>query len=270
MLAVGLDSGSFATKGMLAREGGQVLARAIRISSPSFEQAADEVLRAVLEDGGVQLESVGAVVATGYGRGNAAMATHRRTEIACHAMGVHHLVPGPHTVVDIGGQDLKVISVGPSGEVVDFSMNRKCAAGTGAFVEEIARRLGIGLDSMDGEASKAEEELALGSYCTVFASTELLKLLREGRSVRSIAKAAFRSVVKRIVEMGGLGRRIVLSGGVAAHNPIVAGLLAEETGADVEICPDAGYAGALGAAVYGLRHAKGDARGAIPAPSGPS
>ncbi len=249
VLTAGIDVGSCSTKGVLLRDGKDVIAESSAPSSPGFGPAAEQVFLDLLGKAGIGRETLSAVAATGYGRNNARFAGARKTEIACHAAGVHFRIPGPLTVVDIGGQDNKVISVGADGGVLDFNMNRKCAAGTGAFLEEICRRLSIPLSEMDSLARSAEEDLKLGSFCTVFASTEMLKLMREGRSKATIVRASFRSVASRVAEMGNLTGRVVLSGGVAAHNPVIAGLLAEETGAKVEICPSASYAGALGAAV---------------------
>jgi len=246
--AVGIDVGSTTTKAVLISGDGVVACRALVSSGADFGAAAKAVLDEVLAVQG--LSEAPNVVSTGYGRTNVASAKEARTEISCHARGVHHLLSGPLTVVDIGGQDNKVIRIGVNGEILDFSMNRKCAAGTGAFLEETARRMGVAIDAMNGLATTAEEEVVVGSFCTVFASTEMLRLIREGKSVASIVRGAFRAVARRVIEMGTFAGIVVLSGGVAAHNPVLADILATETGCDVKICPQAQYAGALGAALY--------------------
>jgi predicted CoA-substrate-specific enzyme activase len=247
-LWVGIDVGSSTTKGVALKDRA-VAGRALRTSGASFTDAAADVFRRLLESAGADAAAVSGCVATGYGRSNADFADFHKTEISCHARGVHHHLPGPHTIVDIGGQDNKVIRTGPFGEVIDFSMNRKCAAGTGAFLEEVARKLEIGIGDLDRLARRADEETVVGSFCTVFASTEMLKLIREGKSVASIVRGALRSVARRVVEMGAFEDSVVLSGGVAAYHPLLGELLAQETGARVRICPDAQYAGALGAAL---------------------
>ncbi|MHC4599614.1 MAG: acyl-CoA dehydratase activase [Planctomycetota bacterium] len=244
---LGLDVGSTATKALVLDEAGAVAGRALAPSGTDFLEAGRAVADQALAGAGPEAPAF--AVATGYGRKNVPFADAPVTEITCHARGALHHIPAPFTLVDIGGQDNKIIRVGPDGRVSDFSMNRKCAAGTGAFLEEMARRLDVSIEAMDGLAGSAKDEAAIGSFCTVFASTEVLQLIREGRSVEAIARGAFRSVVKRVLEMGGLSGRVVVSGGVVAHNPIVAEMLGAETGAAVEVPPDPQFVGALGAAL---------------------
>jgi predicted CoA-substrate-specific enzyme activase len=244
---LGLDVGSTATKALVLDGAGVVCGRAVAPSGTDFLEAGRSVADRALVDAGV--EGAAFAVATGYGRKNVPFVDRPVTEITCHARGALHHLQAPFTLVDIGGQDNKVIRVGADGRVSDFSMNRKCAAGTGAFLEEMARRLGLSVEAMNGRAAATKEEAAIGSFCTVFASTEVLQLIREGRSVEAIARGAFRSVVKRVVEMGDLSGRVALSGGVVAHNPLVAELLGRETGAAVDVPPDPQFTGALGAAL---------------------
>jgi predicted CoA-substrate-specific enzyme activase len=251
-LFLGVDVGSTATKALIVDTAGAVRAKALAPTGTDlFEAARDAVDRTVADAGGV---NVVRTVATGYGRKNIPFAHESLTEITCHARGALDAEEAPFTLVDIGGQDNKVIRVGPDGKVADFSMNRKCAAGTGAFLEEIARRLGIEIADMDARASAAEGEAAIGSFCTVFASTEVLNRIREGTPVADIARGALRSVAKRVLEMGEFGGRVALSGGVAAHNPLLAVLLAEEIGGTVAILPDPQFTGALGASLIARDH----------------
>jgi predicted CoA-substrate-specific enzyme activase len=162
-------------------------------------------------------------------------------------------VPGAITVVDIGGQDNKVIRLDEAGGRVDFRMNRKCAAGTGAFLEEIALRLDLPLGDLDGLARSATGSVRLSSFCTVFAKTEILTHLRRGVPVADIVRGAFASVVQRVIEMDPLDGRIVLTGGVAAHHPMIAAILAERTGREVTVPPYPQFTGALGAAIGAAR-----------------
>jgi predicted CoA-substrate-specific enzyme activase len=196
---------------------------------------------------------VARTVATGYGRHNVAYADARLTEIHCHGVGVHHHVPGPITVVDIGCQDNKVIRLDGDGRRVDFRMNRKCAAGTGAFIEEIALRLGVPLDDMDALARRAGDTVKLSSFCTVFAKTEILAHLRHGMPVEGIVRGAFLSVVTRVIEMDPLDGHVVLTGGVVAHNPTIATILSETLGREVVVPPEPQLTGALGAALSAAR-----------------
>jgi len=133
-------------------------------------------------------------------------------------------------------------------------MNRKCAAGTGAFLDEIARRIGVGLEEMEGLARQSTQRVEIGSFCTVFSATEILALIRRGVLVPDIVKGAFRSVVKRVTEMDPLGGTVVATGGVVAHNPTIVALLSEAIGAEVKTPPHPQLAGAYGAALY----ARGD------------
>jgi predicted CoA-substrate-specific enzyme activase len=199
--------------------------------------------------------SVRRTVATGYGRESVAHAHDRVTEIHCHGVGAYHLVPRRITIVDIGGQDNKVIKLDAGGKRIEFRMNRKCAAGTGAFLEEIAVRLDIPLGDLDRLARSTTEAVQLSSFCTVFAKTEILAHLRRGVPIEHIVRGAYLSVVGRVVEMDRLAGEIVLTGGVAAHHQVVRELVAERTGAEVTVPPFPQFAGALGAALIGAREA---------------
>lgn len=245
----GVDIGSTWTKAVLLDPEGQVATRALVRTAMSFEGAAAAAREQVLETTGLSPEQVARTVATGYGRRNAPFADQHRTEIACHARGAYQFYPHACHVVDIGGQDNKVIQLADDGAVVHFQMNRKCAAGTGAFIEEIARRLDVGLDKLETLAENADEEITLASFCTVFSATEVIKLIREGQSPANICRGIFNAVVARVVEMGQLGDPIIRTGGVAAAFPVVGDILAARTGATVRIPDHAQYVGALGAAL---------------------
>jgi len=247
--ACGVDIGSTWTKVILLNSEGEEAARGLARTAMSFEQAAEAARDRALADAGIAWEQVAATVATGYGRKNAPFADRHRTEIACHARGAFHHHPHACHVVDIGGQDNKIIHLLDNGTVEQFLMNRKCAAGTGAFVEEIARRLDLDLADLERLAEGADRDITLSSFCTVFSATEVIKLIREGESPENICKGIFNSVVARVAEMGQLGDTIVLTGGVAQAFPVVAKILAERTGAKVTVPPHAQFTGALGAAL---------------------
>ncbi|GAB6063501.1 acyl-CoA dehydratase activase [Deferrisoma palaeochoriense] len=244
---LGLDLGSSWSKAVLLDPEGRVAARALRRTGIRFEEAAAALRDEVLAKAGVP--GVACTVATGYGRRNVPFADARRTEISCHAKGAYHFFPREMDVVDIGGQDNKIIHVRRDGTVANFLMNRKCAAGTGAFVEEIAHRLDIPLERIEALAEGATRDITLASFCTVFSATEVIKLIREGEEPENLCRGIFNSVIARVVEMGPLGEFIVMSGGVVAAFPIVAKLMAERTGARVEVPPDPQFLGAFGAAL---------------------
>lgn len=191
-------------------------------------------------------------VSTGYGRKNVSVARETRTEIACHAKGCYFYFPMAMTVIDIGGQDNKIIKLDHSGRRLSFKMNRKCAAGTGAFLEEMAMRLDIPLESMNGLAEQSESMVELGSYCTVFTATEVLGKIREGKTLSDIVKGLFFSVTKRIMEMDSLTENIVMTGGVVAHNPFLVKMVQEHIGRPVRVPEYPQFTGAVGAALFAV------------------
>jgi len=201
---------------------------------------------------GISRDEVGFITATGYGRNNVSFAHDTKTEIACHSRGCYHYFPEAITVVDIGGQDSKIIKLDAEGHRISFRMNRKCAAGTRSFLEEIAYKLDIPLSNMDGLARDSRKETTIGSYCTVFTATEVLDRIRAGEKVEDIVRGLFRSVVKRITEMDVLTARVVMSGGVVAFNPIVAELLSDQLQREITIAPHPQEMGAFGAALFAM------------------
>ena len=194
----GIDIGSCTTKAVVIDEDANIIGSHVRRSGIDYKTVARESLDIAL--GGRGIDGV-PIVATGYGRHNVSLATQAKTEIACHAKGAFHYVPRALTVVDIGGQDNKVIKLNEKGQTIDFKMNRKCAAGTGTFIEEIAIKTAIPLDKLDELARKSQKRVKIGSYCTVFASTEILSLIRSGVAAEDLARGVFESVVARIIEM---------------------------------------------------------------------
>ena len=245
----GIDIGASASKAVIIDGARKIVAAEVRRTSVSFETSAREVMDAALAAAGLRLEEVGRLVATGYGRHNVDFAHATRTEIACHARAAHFSPPRRITVVDIGGQDNKIIHVNAQGRRESFKMNRKCAAGTGAFLEEVAQRMDVPLERIDGLARRAEHTVQMGSYCTVFTKTEILAHMRAGEKVPEIVAGLVESVVKRILEMDPLAREVVLTGGVVAHIPILAEMLAARVRHPVHVVPDAQFAGAFGAAL---------------------
>lgn len=244
----GIDVGSSATKAVVWDGGLRGLGLAH--SAADFSAAAAEAYHKACEAAGVAEADVELVCATGYGRDSVPLAQLRRTEIDCHARGAYHSFPREITVVDIGGQDNKIIKLDAAGNRLDFKMNRKCAAGTGAFLEEIARRIGIRIEEMEALARQSTQRVEIGSFCTVFSATEILALVRRGAAVPDIVKGAFRSVVKRVAEMDPLMGNVVATGGVVAHNPTIVALLAEAVGAEVLTPPHPQLTGAYGAALF--------------------
>ncbi len=254
-LFCGVDVGASATKIVLIDAQQNILARTVMPSGVDYAATAQVCLEKALAEAGITLaagETIAQTIATGYGRNNVQFADSFKTEIHCHGLGCHHLVRGQLTIVDIGCQDNKVIRLEPSGKRLDFKMNRKCAAGTGAFIEEIAVRLDMPLDQMDSLAQSTDQMIKLSSFCTVFAKTEILAHLRRGVPVAEIVRGAFASVVSRVLEMDPLLGNVVLTGGVAAFNKTITDLLAAKLEREVVVPPHPQMTGALGAALAAL------------------
>jgi predicted CoA-substrate-specific enzyme activase len=245
----GVDVGASATKAAIIDADSQLVASDVRKTGVSFEACAHEAMNSALDSWGIKLADLSRVFSTGYGRHNVDFAQGTRTEIACHARAAHHFFPHRITIVDVGGQDNKIIHIDADGKRENFKMNRKCAAGTGAFLEEVAQRMDVPMDQLDSLAREASSIVHMGSYCTVFTKTEILAHLRSGKKVPEIVAGLIESVVKRIIEMNPLAGEVVISGGVVAHNPILAEMLARHIGHPVHILPHAQLAGAFGAAL---------------------
>ena len=248
----GGDVGASASKCVVINAGKQLLASDVRRTGVDFEACARESMDAVLSNAGLGYQDLTQTYSTGYGRHNVGFAQDSRTEIACHSKAVFHFFPRRTTVVDVGGQDNKIIHIDASGRRENFKMNRKCAAGTGAFLEEVAQRIEVPLDEIDSIARQSTELVHMGSYCTVFTKTEILAHIRAGRKVPDIVAGLIESIVKRILEMDPLTGDVVLSGGVVAHNPVLAEILSRHLQRPVQILPNAQLAGAFGAALLAM------------------
>jgi len=245
----GIDIGASATKSVIINSQKQLLASDVRKTGVDFEACSKESMDAALASSNLTYQDLAHTFSTGYGRHNVGFAQDSRTEIACHSKAVFHFFPRQTTVVDVGGQDNKIIHIDSSGRRENFKMNRKCAAGTGAFLEEVAQRMDIPLDQLDSMARQSSEVVHMGSYCTVFTKTEILAHLRAGKKLPDIVAGLIESVVKRILEMDPLSGEVVVSGGVVAHNPVLAEILARHLQHPVQILPNAQLAGAFGAAL---------------------
>ncbi|MBM3300435.1 MAG: ATPase, partial [Deltaproteobacteria bacterium] len=184
--AGGVDVGSVTTKAVVIDSEGGVLAARVVYSATDFGAASERAWADCLAEAGIAKQEVASVVSTGYGRNSVTFASRTITEISCHGRGCLHFFSGPITVIDIGGQDNKIIKLDAQGQRVSFKMNRKCAAGTGAFLEEMALRLRLPLEELDDLARTADGEVTLGSYCTVFSATEVLEKIKQGHPVDRI------------------------------------------------------------------------------------
>jgi predicted CoA-substrate-specific enzyme activase len=248
----GVDIGASTAKLVIIDERRRVLARSLRPSGVNYAESAERCFADALSTAGLARDQLRSLLSTGYGRDNVPWAKERMTEIACHGKGAYFHFHRMMTVIDIGAQDSKVIHLDAKGRRTGFKMNRKCAAGTGAFLEEIAHRLDLPISNLNGLAERSKKEVTLGSFCTVFTATEILEKIRAGEKVEDIVKGAFRSVVKRIMEMDTIDGALVMTGGVVAHNPFLVKLVEEAFGKQVLVPPNPQYTGALGAALFAL------------------
>jgi (R)-2-hydroxyacyl-CoA dehydratese activating ATPase len=232
--------------------GKAIVGRAVRKSGTDFAATAETCLDEALSMADACRSDIVATVSTGYGRKNVSFARQSRTEIGCHAKGCYLFFPQAMTIIDIGGQDNKIIKLDEKGRRISFKMNRKCAAGTGAFLEEMAFRLDIPLEEMDTLARNARRPVELGSYCTVFSGTEVLDKIRQGEKVPDLVSGLFVSVIKRIMEMDSLSDTVVMSGGVVAYNPHIVKMVQERIGSPVLVPDYPQYSGAIGAALFAM------------------
>ena len=252
----GTDVGSSRTKVVLLGPDQEMLGYGIRKSGTSFADTAEACLGDALEMADRSRAEIQNAVSTGYGRKNVAFARENKTEIACHALGCYHTFPQAISIIDIGGQDNKIIKLDEQGRRTNFMMNRKCAAGTGAFLEEMAMRLDLDLSAMNGQAEKATDIVKLGSFCTVFSGTEVLENIRQGKQVADIVKGIFYSIAKRVLEMDTLTHSVVMTGGVVAHNRFLVTMTEEMIERPVMVPEHPQLTGALGAALYAMKSAK--------------
>lgn len=248
----GLDSGTSTTKAVVIDESKVMLGSFVRRSGANLLESAEIAFEEALERAGLGRDDVDCIVATGFGRRSISFADQSKTEISCHAKGCHHHFPEEITVIDIGGQDNKVVKLDAAGRKTSFRMNRKCAAGTGAFLEEMAYKLDVPLSELEDLARKSSKGTELGSFCTVFTATEVLDRIRGGERLEDIVRGLFSSVAKRILEMDTLTGRVIMSGGVVAYNPIVAEIISERAKKKVEIAPHPQEMGAFGAALFAV------------------
>ena len=250
MYSIGIDAGSVATKGVLF-DGQAIVDYVILPTGWSPRKAAADNITRLLEKNKIAPEDV-VITATGYGGQVVENAQKVITEITCHARGAHFLHNGVQTIIDIGGQDSKAISVNERGDVVDFLMNDKCAAGTGRFLEVMVNLLGADIKELDVLTEGAQPQL-ISSMCTVFAESEVISLLAKGVSKESVALGIVQSIAVRTSALVGkisVRDTVLFTGGLAQSKRIKAEI-SQLLGREIETSPHSQLAGALGAAVLG-------------------
>lgn len=256
MICGGIDIGSRTIEVVLF-DGAAVVASASALTGSHPLDNARRLLEETLAKAGLERGEIRTMVATGYGRNYFIGADSVSSEILCHAKGVSHIFPSARTVIDIGGQDSKMISLGANGRVMNFVMNDRCAAGTGKFLEMVSLMLDIPLDRMGQLTSGGEEACEISSMCAVFAESEIIGLTQSGTAEDVILRGVFRSVAKRTLSMSGrvpLNSDIVFTGGVARNAGVVRAI-EKETGHTLLVPEDPQSTGALGAAILAAEKA---------------
>lgn len=251
MIVAGIDAGARAIKlVVMEADTRAVVGRGLMDQGIDPAARVSQLLTAVLSEHGLPPEALARVVATGYARQAVTEAQATVTEITCHARGVTHVLTGTRTIIEIGGQDSKVIFLEADGSVRDFAMNERCAAGSGRFLEVLAPRLGVGLHELGALAAESDHPAAVNSTCVVFAENEITGLLATGAAAADVAAGTLASLASRVAAMVGLRAPspLVMTGGVA-QVPGMALALETALGLPVDIAPDAQFTGALGAAL---------------------
>ena len=254
MYVMGIDSGSTSTNAVIMDQDRKIKAFAVVRTGAKSGESAQKVLDLVLEQANLKREDISRIVSTGYGRVSISFADENVTEISCHGKGAHYFNPKVRTILDIGGQDSKAIHLNEKGEVTDFVMNDKCAAGTGRFLEMIARSLEIDIDELGPAALKSTEEIEITSMCSVFAESEVISLIAQNKEKTDIANGVCRSIANKsysLMKRVGLEPEFMMTGGVA-KNPGVVRAVEDKIGSRLYICPEPEIVGAAGAAIYAL------------------
>ena len=250
MIVGGLDIGSTTGKAVVMKDG-EIVASHLIPTTPVPQKTASLVMDETIAKAGLSsLEDLDNIVSTGYGRLQIDFASENISEISCHAKGAHWMAPSTRTVVDIGGQDCKVIRT-HQGKVEDFEMNDRCAAGTGRFLEVMAATLGFSIEEIGHHALQADESATINSMCTVFAESEVISLISQGEDPRKIAFGLHNSIANRIFSMLGrigIRKNIVFAGGVARNNCMVV-LLEKRFGQQLIIPEEPQLVGSIGAAL---------------------
>lgn len=254
MITAGIDIGSNTTKAVIM-ENNRILSQHIVFTGYSAREAANEVLDGVLKKADLVRSDIKKLICTGYGRNYMTEADHTCTEITCHALGAYYSLPGVGSVIDIGGQDSKYITIGKAGAVSKFTMNEKCAAGTGRFLEVMARALEMDLESFAALSLKSENPAQISSLCSVFAESEVISLIASGCDRPNIIAGLHESIASRITAMVhriGLKEPVIMTGGCARNYGLVSAL-EKALGVTIIVNETAQINGAIGAALKGSR-----------------
>lgn len=252
--AAGVDVGSTQTKAVVMEQSRGIVARALVDTGANVRKAAENAFLAACREAGIDTHDVGFVIGTGYGRYNISFGDTQMTEISCHARGAHFLVPNTRTVIDMGGQDSKAIRVGADGEVLDFVMNDKCAAGTGRFLANAAEVMAMSLEEIGPLSLTAANPVKITTVCTVFVESDILSYLGQGKKPEDILAGVHLAIARRTVS---LARRTAIEPGVSmtggvARNIGMVRALESVLGLPLQVSAEAHFTGAIGAALFAL------------------
>lgn len=254
MYIMGIDSGSTSTNAVIMNQNKEIIASAVVRTGAKSGESAERILEEILKRTNLKREDLDLIVSTGYGRVSIPFADQNVTEISCHGKGAHFLNPKVRTILDIGGQDSKAIRLNEKGDVIDFVMNDKCAAGTGRFLEMMARTLEIGIDELGPVSLRSKEHIEISSMCSVFAESEVISLIAQNKETADIAHGIHNAIAGKAISLMkrvGLEKDFMMTGGVA-KNPGVVKVLEEQLGAPLYIYEEPEIVGAIGAALFGL------------------
>ena len=257
-VCAGIDVGTECVKAVIIDTEGNLLGNTVVARRGYFQDRVTEAFVTALDDAQVSEGDLSGVCATGFAENCVPMATSFRGEAVCHALGAFHHHPHPMTVVNIGGRDPKVVHVNDRGLPTAVHTLRRCAAGIGTFLIFAARHLDVSPTKMQEMAAMAEAPVDVGSYCSMFSGQDLLEKLRDGASREEVALGCIHSIADRVVEIGRFRGTIRVTGGVAEYFPGVLQALSQKLKLPVEAVPEPILAGALGAALWGLRSYQAD------------
>lgn len=261
MITAGCDIGSLTAKAVILKDREIIAKEIIRVTARP-EQSALAVMKLSCEAAGIDMNAIDQLVGTGYGRKHIPFADSVESEIACHARGAFHQIPGARTVIDIGGQDAKAIIIDDRGEVIRYAYNDKCASGTGRFLEIIADSLDVSLEELGVLSQKSTEILTISNQCVVFAETEIISLVNEGREIPDIISALHRAVANRVASLArgiGVEAEVLMTGGVAKNSGMFSAL-AGALGIELKAVSDPQINGALGAALIAQDYLTGNSK----------
>lgn len=249
---LGMDLGSTTSKGVVLKNGKKVIGSAI-IEAGAGTTGPQRAFEACIAEAGIDRSQIANITATGYGRNSFDPADLVISELSAHALGVHTMYPEARTLLDIGGQDAKVMTIGKNGRLDNFLMNDKCAAGTGRFLEVMAKVLEVNVGELKDLDAKAEETVSISSTCTVFAESEVISQLAKGVNIPGLVRGICASVAAKaasLVKRLGVEEPLYMTGGVARNTGVVRAL-EKELGIKITVSEIQQLNGAFGAAVYG-------------------